>query len=406
MFENIFENLIGGRRRKKKAKDKNLYTVLGTKSNISQEKIKGKYIEKVKEFPPEQYPEEFQLIRRAYDTLSDPLKRSDYDLVHKYGGKIEKKMDLAVGLLYHGEIDRALKLTQEILEAVPNSIPVCLFRAEIALLKNDEITFQEKFAHVERLAPRNRQERLFLKKAHMLYEEDYYEQALTVLKNKHQLSPENEEEYNCLLFDVYERLDKGDERWELVQTMIPTLESQLPEDIYIFIRWINAMVDTQRWNEKSKIKTRVKKFLKSISDEDDRWMVLVGLDKECTAYLEVRRYREVELYTEFIRIFDNGEMIKQRLNYARKMVNFTKEFNKIGRDEEIFPLVILRVYELYYEENFPEQDISYLRDGIPKEVLADYEEMAEKEYPKGLRKLKRKYPLIYEAFQEELEEDI
>ena len=57
-------------------KSSNLYRILGTNSNAGEELIKQRYLEKVREFPPEENPEEFKVIRKAYDTLKDPFKRS------------------------------------------------------------------------------------------------------------------------------------------------------------------------------------------------------------------------------------------------------------------------------------------------------------------------------------------
>lgn len=62
-------------RRKKKQSMENYYKILNTRANASQLTIKKKYIEMVKQYPPETHPEEFQKIRQAYETLRDPVKR-------------------------------------------------------------------------------------------------------------------------------------------------------------------------------------------------------------------------------------------------------------------------------------------------------------------------------------------
>ena len=81
------------KRNRKKGKIENLYKILGTRSNIGQGRIKEKYIEKLKQFPPETHPEEFQEIRRAYEILRDVNKRKQYDMRRKYGEKLEKIME-------------------------------------------------------------------------------------------------------------------------------------------------------------------------------------------------------------------------------------------------------------------------------------------------------------------------
>jgi hypothetical protein len=50
--------------------------ILGVPANAGEEEIRGAYLSKVKEFPPDRAPAEFEKIRDAYDTLRDPRKRA------------------------------------------------------------------------------------------------------------------------------------------------------------------------------------------------------------------------------------------------------------------------------------------------------------------------------------------
>ena len=49
---------------------------LGIAANASEEDIRAAYLKKVKEFPPDRSPEEFEKIRDAYDSLRDPRRRA------------------------------------------------------------------------------------------------------------------------------------------------------------------------------------------------------------------------------------------------------------------------------------------------------------------------------------------
>lgn len=50
--------------------------VLGIGSNAGEEEIRAAYLRKVKEFPPDRSPEEFETIRDAFEALRDPRKRT------------------------------------------------------------------------------------------------------------------------------------------------------------------------------------------------------------------------------------------------------------------------------------------------------------------------------------------
>ncbi len=53
----------------------NAREVLGLQSNATDEEIRAAYIQKVKEFPPDRSPAEFEQVRDAYEKLRDPRRR-------------------------------------------------------------------------------------------------------------------------------------------------------------------------------------------------------------------------------------------------------------------------------------------------------------------------------------------
>ncbi len=50
--------------------------VLGVPGNATEEQIRAAYLVKVKEYPPDRAPEEFEKIRDAYESLRDPRRRA------------------------------------------------------------------------------------------------------------------------------------------------------------------------------------------------------------------------------------------------------------------------------------------------------------------------------------------
>jgi hypothetical protein len=55
--------------------------VLGVPPNAGEEEIRAAYVRKVKEFPPDRSPEEFEKIRDAFETVRDPRTRTRAMLV-------------------------------------------------------------------------------------------------------------------------------------------------------------------------------------------------------------------------------------------------------------------------------------------------------------------------------------
>lgn len=53
----------------------NANEILGVSSKASLEEIRAAYLNKVKEYPPDRSPEEFEKVRDAYDALREPRNR-------------------------------------------------------------------------------------------------------------------------------------------------------------------------------------------------------------------------------------------------------------------------------------------------------------------------------------------
>jgi hypothetical protein len=50
--------------------------ILGVTAQAGEEEIRAAYLRKVKEYPPERSPREFEKIRDAYELLRDPRRRT------------------------------------------------------------------------------------------------------------------------------------------------------------------------------------------------------------------------------------------------------------------------------------------------------------------------------------------
>ena len=66
---------------------------LGVSATASEEEIRAAYLSKVKEFPPDRSPLEFEAIRDAYDALCDPRTLPGDAAFHRF----ERAPGLAAG---------------------------------------------------------------------------------------------------------------------------------------------------------------------------------------------------------------------------------------------------------------------------------------------------------------------
>ena len=57
------------------------FEILGLTPQASEEEIRARYLELVREYPPDRAPERFASVRSAYDELRDPLRRLDDEVL-------------------------------------------------------------------------------------------------------------------------------------------------------------------------------------------------------------------------------------------------------------------------------------------------------------------------------------
>lgn len=200
------------KRKIKKEKIENLYKILGTRSNIGQDRIKEKYIEKIREFPPETHPEEFQEIRRAYETLKDPKKRKQYDMTRKYGDKLEKTMEDVIYSIDIGEYKNAKELLKYVAEIAPYNIAVKCLQAEV-LLKLDEL--EQFFALIDNLLENydmEYKEQIITFVVNLLMSNDYEDEALNILEQNKSYY-EDIKEYYSLRIKIFICQDNYQQAW-------------------------------------------------------------------------------------------------------------------------------------------------------------------------------------------------
>jgi len=381
-----------------KKKVENYYKVLDTRSNASPEKIKEKYIAKVKEFPPETNPEEFQTIRRAYEALRDPVRRGQYDLMRKYGGKLERMFDEAMELMEEEQWAKAAGVFIKILQVDSNNTQAWLGLGYIELLRGNLAGFMEKFQEVLELASPEQRPSLLGLKASLLLEAELAEEALAVLNQAQQLYPDRYHLYANLVNATYLELDRGLELWEQLSERIAALSETKLQDIHLMVSWINLLAELDLWSAKETIRQQVRKFIKGLPEED--WEVVVEIFcQEAEEYLEVGRFREAEFYTvllQYCRI--KNRKIEELAVRAGRLARLDKEIRKLGRDEEIIPLIHIYALQAFFVENMPDYMIAALIKGLSYEKMDEWSEMSE-DIIWGLKLLKKKYPLVYKQYQ-------
>ena len=97
-----------------------MYSILCIPEESTPNEIRKAYIGKIREYPAEKYPEEFKKIRKAYEILSNPDSRHEYDTMSLYGDEIRKLEEESYQAIQHEEYSKAISCFKKILMIEPN----------------------------------------------------------------------------------------------------------------------------------------------------------------------------------------------------------------------------------------------------------------------------------------------
>lgn len=394
-------------RRRRQQKPENYYKILGIRSNASPQLVKQKYIEAVKAFPPENHPQEFERIRRAYETLRDPKKRREYDLMFKYGGKLEKIFEQAWKYIGSGRFDKAEILVKDTLQSIPEARDLRLILAEIALLREDLETFRAEWGILEAGADPEDRPLMLAVKARLLLETEFSEEALEVLDEARTRYPDR----LYLYLDYYKRayldLERDKDLWNFALSLLPPAGTETPADIRVLLYWLEIMFELEQWQVKSSIQQRIRKFLKTITNAEDKGGVLEYMQGEHDGYLNAGRFREAEMIIDFMYYLDStNPAVREQRKQTQELMRLEKEIQKMNRDEAIFPMLGINAVEWLFRDYWTFDEMQDYLDNIPDFLLepAGVNPDFDKQCAAGIITMRRKYPLVYRRFQDQWDE--
>jgi len=95
---------------------KTYYDLLDVSFEATAREIKKGYFKKVRQNPPDKAPEKFKKIRAAYEILSDPLAKKEYDARVNLPKWLTSGLESAQNFRRKGKAARAIKIYEEILK--------------------------------------------------------------------------------------------------------------------------------------------------------------------------------------------------------------------------------------------------------------------------------------------------
>lgn len=98
----------------------NLYQILSVEQDATAAEIKKAYFSMVRKYPPERFPEQFKRLREAYETLSDPKNRQEYDSILLMKPAVKRLFEEGINELNAGNSPRAVTLLEKAVRMEPS----------------------------------------------------------------------------------------------------------------------------------------------------------------------------------------------------------------------------------------------------------------------------------------------
>ncbi|OFV71664.1 J domain-containing protein [Acetobacterium wieringae] len=377
------------------------YKILGTTAKAGPEKIKERYFEKLRAFPPETHPEEFQQIRKAYETLKNPDERRKYDILRKFGPKIEKEMNNAMLQVMTGNEKAAHKTLSKIIEMDPDNVQGYLIKAELYLEQNNLADFEIYFQKaIDKLKTEEGADLAFLKIA-LLAEHGYMEAAQKEIVCSKERYPASATQFDQISIRVYRGLRDYENLWQITSKLVPPIKESQPDHIYLMIDWLIAGLELEKKKKISHIISRMKKLLRLIEDQEERdYLTSVFVDEYC-GYHDVGRFEDAMAFIELALFIDKNDKELQALKKELvPLVALDATIRRLDCDCYLIPYLKVVALKHFYESFDIEPEEGFSADYY--QTIAEYKDCNE-EIAWGIMQIKKRYPAVYKAFQSDWE---
>ncbi len=380
---------------------KSPYEVLGVSKGASPEAIRRQYLARVREFPPETHPEEFEAIREAYEVLSAPepltedegLLSSLVDGDEEMGRLMEagqwkavlskvkakpepyRSMIQSIAYFHQGRWDSHVRARERVLKQVsPASMPVEGVAVVLA---------QYRALYLDEADPPRAEDAL------ALY--DRYRDIPQLFKRLWM-------DYS----DILAALGRREETIALVEPMLPGPDDPYdPDNGELLVIWIAFLESLGKKDLLKRHQSRAVRYWRKANPEQ------MALFKESAEdllelSLENQNLQMARDFAEIMSLVDRKDQdAKKRLWDLNEQLAADQELARLNDDPRIFPAVAIDAVNLF------DDLMGWDHEGSMELVADTLTSMDEREwYVAGVARLKKAYPTLYRLFRDDWEASV
>ncbi len=374
---------------------KNFYEILEVDSSADEKEIKRAYVRMLRKFPPEKAPEEFKKIREAYECLSDPISRAEYNAYSQYQDEIEKYDAEAQAAFEAEDFEKAISCYKKILVIEP-SLTFAKNRLGNALVAGGYN--HEALKQFEELIEINPENALFYSNMAVAYRElgEYAKAEKNWLK-AHELDPINDSVILSLV-DLYIKTKKYDVAISFLNDCIgKNTENEFQDFIYYF-----EMISVYILSKNNSGINSVFGKIRQITPNDTETKEYVAWKFGTLAFdlYEAKLYESAEKISREALAFNPDDEALNKLHDASNELKMAhQEFKNIENNSNITN-GIKRLIALWLSSDLSDSERNnYFQDIISEIDSEDPEKLSE-----SIKFLKKYFPNLYRLNSDFLDE--
>jgi|GEM_PF-1761801 len=392
------------RRRRKKAQREveDYYAVLGVDAGAAAAVIKRGYIEKTRQYPPEIFPEQFEKIRAAYDTLKNDELRKEYDITRVYGETISDLLHEATSCTADS---KRIKLLERAVAIDPQHIDARMELAYTYIRSGKELNFLAQFSELKQMVDPDQWPEIWENKVIMLMQMGRVNDAFDEVQRFKNANPKAICKCWHLYLSVYDAAGCPDLLINELEAQIQSIDTPVAADIDLYTAWIQLADATDEMKRCAKAQSAAQKLIKAHRDPEDVQIIVNVLVAGSRKSYEDENFGGASILINLALAADKkNQKLQQAASRIQLVAAIAREIDLAGADDRLFPPVMLDALRWITEEFRIMEDVEeVLCMSIPDGFIEELQEMDDT-YAAGIIYLKKKYPTIYRYYQQRWQE--
>lgn len=384
----------------------NHYQELGVSSSANADEIRHRYHQMLRDKPPDQYPEEFEKIRGAYEVLSDPAKRKEYDHTRLLGRPLQAVIDEGYAALESGRLGHAMKQAREALNYNPDSVQANMLMANVLREQDDDPSAVKSI--VEHLVGRARsdEEKLGLLLTWANWGMGPTESLSRIEEIESRFPDIGASRTVRFKFVCYVALRQYDEAMKVFERLTNVRTQITLREMEVYLEWLDQVLLLNRKKYLVRVLQRLRKHLAKGVDRLPEWLEIKQQTLSNARQAQIDGdFRRVAAYLQVASFLDPHDvgLVERRLK-AMQLLALGDEIEDFIYDPSFSEPLRKAVWSAF--ARLAGMPTNRMPDFGAEDILGEFlgPEFGVSSYDNEVQKVEKFFPTIYRTFDDLLEQ--